>query len=121
MFDSRVRLGGVRLENFDAKSREVDIRIKKDGNIVYDETVSIDSPSDTVSTRIIDCPWDTDAKSAYSVSAKVFDRAEWTELALDKEGGACQWVSVQCENDGIHLDSRNCNDYPETPCDLPAR
>ncbi|WP_245800509.1 hypothetical protein [Natrinema saccharevitans] len=120
VFDSRVRLGGVRLENFETNSREVDIRVEKDGDIVYDGTVSIDPPSDTVSTRIIDCTWDTDAASAYSVAAKLFDRAEWTELALDEEGGACQWVSVQCEYGAIHLDSKNCNDYPEIPCDLPS-
>ncbi|SER18814.1 hypothetical protein [Natrinema salaciae] len=118
VFDSTVRLGGVRLENFDATSRDVDIRVERDGDIVYDETVSIDPPSDTVSTRIIDCTWDTDAAGAYSVSAKVLGREERTELALDEEGGACQWVSVYCEAGAVYLGTRNCNDYPETPCEL---
>ncbi|WP_193787784.1 hypothetical protein [Natronorubrum tibetense] len=114
-----VQLGGVRVENFREESITVEIKIEDDSETVYNTTASVASASGTVSTEIIDCEWDTDAHGQYSIAARVASDDEWDHVdVVEDNSDSCRWIAIQVESENIYFDQRDCENYPETPCEL---
>ncbi len=114
-----MQLGGVRVENFHDEETTVEIRIDEDEKTVQQTTITTSAASDSPSTQILDCEWDTEAEHEYSVGARTDESAEWSDVVLgnDASDTDCQWIGVQLEADAPYLVERDCANYPETPCE----
>lgn len=112
-FSSTVQLGGLSVVNYDDESKELDVRVSKDGSTVLNSTIELpptDDPSiSSAERKAIECTWDDDEGEYIIETGLNGDELESFNVAENADGD-CTYVEIEIYWDGtINYNTTNCS------------
>ena len=127
LFDSTVQLGGLSVVNYDNESKEIEIRVERDGTTLRESTIELPETDDpTVSTaerKPVECTWDDD-DGEYVIEASVSGgELNSFEVAENVEDD-CVAVEIEVyQDDTVNYSTTSCSGLApgrrETPWGCP--